>query len=98
MSEERWDNDRANRLLDGALAVLEAAGGWETPGDADYGDLATMLRFTELYFSEGVRQRFWLHVDLMNQGIETGNPWRPAPQGLGALARCVVRQGEGQES
>jgi hypothetical protein len=73
MSEERWDDDRANRLLDSALAVLEAAGGWETPGDADHGDPADMLRFAELYFSEGVRQRIWPHVDLMNQGIATGN-------------------------
>jgi hypothetical protein len=73
MNEERWDDDRANRLLDAALTVLEAAGGWETPSDADHGDPASMLRFAELYFSEGVRQKIWPHVDLMNQGIEAGN-------------------------
>ena len=72
MSEERWDVDRANRLLDGALAVLEAAGGWERPDDARDDDLAKMLRFVELYFSEGVRRTLWPHVDLMNRGIETG--------------------------
>jgi hypothetical protein len=74
LSEERWDDDRANRLLDGALAVLEAAGGWERPDDdRDDNDPAKMLRFVELYFSEGVRRTLWPHVDLMNQGIETGS-------------------------
>jgi hypothetical protein len=38
MCEEQWDDGRANRLLDGALAVLEAAGDWQTPSDADHGD------------------------------------------------------------
>jgi hypothetical protein len=73
MSEERWDDDRANRLLDGALAVLEAAGGWEATRNSDHGDPASMLRFAELYFSEAVRQRIWPHVDLMNRGIAAGN-------------------------
>jgi len=31
ISGQRWDEDRADRLLDAALVVLEAAGGWETP-------------------------------------------------------------------
>ena len=73
MGEERWDDERANRLLDGALAVLEAAGGWEGPDDEKHNDPAKMLRFVELYFSEGVRQRLWPHVDLMNRGIGAGN-------------------------
>lgn len=72
MSEERWDDDQANRLLDAALVVLDAAGGWEAPEDDDHGDPANLLRFAELYFSEDVRQRIWPHVDLMNRGIETG--------------------------
>ena len=55
MGQERWDDERANRLLDGALAVLEAAGGWERPDDDRDDDPARMLRFVELYFSEGVR-------------------------------------------
>ncbi len=73
MSEERWDDDRANRLLDGALVVLEAAGGWERPDNDRDDDPAKMLRFVELYFSEGVRRTLWPHVDLMNQGIGTGS-------------------------
>ena len=74
MGEERWDDERADRLLDGALAVLEAAGGWEGPEEDDqHNDPAKMLRFVELYFSEGVRQRLWPHVDLMNRGIGAGN-------------------------
>ena len=73
MSEERWDDDRANRLLDGALAVLEAAGGWERPDDARDDDPAKMLRFVELYFSESTRRRLGPHVHLMNQGIGAGN-------------------------
>ena len=72
MNGERWDDDKANRLLDGALAVLEAAGGWEGPDDERH-DPAKMLRFVELYFSEGVRRTLWPHVDLMNQGIGTGS-------------------------
>ena len=35
LGEERWDDERADRLLDGALAVLEAAGGWEGPEEDD---------------------------------------------------------------
>jgi hypothetical protein len=73
MSEERWDDDRANRLLDAALVVLDAAGGWEAPEDSDQDDPASLLRFAELYFSEGVRQKIWPHVDLMNRGIGTAN-------------------------
>jgi hypothetical protein len=37
MDEQRWDDERANHLLDAARVVLEAAGGWQTPED-DYGD------------------------------------------------------------
>jgi hypothetical protein len=73
MSEERWDDDRANRLLDAALVVLDAAGGWEARGDTDHDDPASLLRFAELYFSEGMRQKIWPHVDLMNHGIGTAN-------------------------
>ena len=73
MSDRPWDDDRANRLLDAALVILDAAGGWETP-DEDYDDPARLLRFAELYFSEGVRQKIWPHLDLMNQGITIGNP------------------------
>ena len=73
MGGERWDDERANRLLDGALAVLEAAGGWEGPGDDRHDDPARMLRFVELYFSEGVRRKIWPHLDLMNRGIAAGN-------------------------
>ena len=72
LNGERWDDDKANRLLDGALAVLEAAGGWEGPDDERY-DPAEMLRFVELYFSESTRRRLGPHVDLMNQGIAAGN-------------------------
>lgn len=73
MSDRPWDDDRANRLLDAALVILDAAGGWRTP-DEDYDDPARLLRFAELYFSEGVRQKIWPHLDLMNQGITIGNP------------------------
>jgi hypothetical protein len=72
MSEERWNDYRANRLLDAALEVLDAAGGWEAPGDTD-DDPASLLRFAELYFSKGVRQEIWPHVDLMNRGIGADN-------------------------
>jgi hypothetical protein len=72
LNGERWDDDKANRLLDGALAVLEAAGGWEGPDDERH-DPATMLRFVELYFSESTRRRLGPHVHLMNQGIGAGN-------------------------
>ena len=73
MSEERWADDRANRLLDAALVVLDAAGGWEAPEDGDHDDPASLLRFAELYFSEDVRQKIWPHVDRMNRGIGTTN-------------------------
>jgi hypothetical protein len=74
LSDRPWDDDQANRLLDAALVILDAAGGWETP-DEDYDDdPARLLRFAELYFSEGVRQKIWPHLDLMNQGIAIGNP------------------------
>ncbi len=72
MNGERWDDDKANRLLDGALAVLEAAGGWEGPDDERH-DPAKMLRFVELYFGESTRRRLGPHVDLMNRGIGAGN-------------------------
>src|SRR5215212_6936857 len=73
MQEQRWDDDRANHLLGAARVVLEAAGGWQTPED-DYGDdPASLLRYAELYFSEGVRRRIWPHVDLMNRGIRAGD-------------------------
>jgi hypothetical protein len=67
--EQRWDDERANYLLDAARVVVEAAGGWQTPEDDNADDPASLLRFTELYFSEGVRRRIWPHVDLMNRGI-----------------------------
>lgn len=73
MKEQRWDDDLANHLLDAARVVLEAAGGWETSeGDHD-DDPANLLRFAELYFSEGVRRKIWPYVDLMNRGIEFGD-------------------------
>jgi hypothetical protein len=97
MSEERWDNDRANRLLDGALAVLEAAGDWQSPSDADHGDPASMFRFAELYFSAGVRQRIWPHVDLLNRGIAVGT-LGDLRLGVLGLLRIVFCLGNGQES
>jgi hypothetical protein len=93
MSEERWDDDRANRLLDAALEVLEAAGGWQTPGDcAD--DPTKMLRFAELFFSKGVRQKIWPHIDLMNRGIEAENP-EELRLGVLGLLRVVLCAEEG---
>jgi hypothetical protein len=73
MQEQRWDDERANHLLDAARVVLEAAGGWQTPEDDHADDPASLLRFAELYFSEGVRRGIWPHVDLMNHGITAGN-------------------------
>jgi hypothetical protein len=73
MKERGWGDDRANQLLDAAHVVLEAAGGWEIPeGDGD-DDPARLLRFTELYFSEGVRLKIWPYVDQLNRGIEAGD-------------------------
>ena len=57
MQEQRWDYARANHLLDAARVVLEAAGGWPTPEDDHGDDPASLLRFAELYFSEGVRRK-----------------------------------------
>jgi hypothetical protein len=73
MRERRWDDDRANQLLDAARVVLEAAGSWEIPEGDDDDDPARLLRFTELYFSEGVRLKIWPYVDQMNRGIEAGD-------------------------
>jgi len=74
MDEQRWDDERANHLLDAARVVLEAAGGWQMPEDDHGDDPASLLRFAELYFSEGVRRRIWPHVDQMNRGIRAGDP------------------------
>ncbi len=73
MHEQRWDDERANHLLDAARVVLEAAGGWRTSEDDHADDPASLLRFAELYFSEGVRREIWPHVDLMNRGIGAGD-------------------------
>ena len=73
MHEQRWDDERANHLLDAARVVLEAAGGWQMPEDDQGDDPASLLRFAELYFSEGVRRGIWPHVDLMNRGIRAGD-------------------------
>ena len=73
MQEHRWDDERANHLLDAARVVLDAAGGWQTPEDDHRDDPASLLRFAELYFSEGVRSGIWPHVDLMNRGITAGD-------------------------
>jgi hypothetical protein len=73
MDEQRWDDERANQLLDAARVVLEAAGGWQTPQDDHGDDPASLLRFAELYFSDGVRSGIWPHVDLMNRGIRAGD-------------------------
>jgi hypothetical protein len=63
---------------------------------ADHGDPASMLRFAELYFSEGARQRIWPHVDLMNRGIEAGN-LEDLRLGVLGLLRVVLCSGEDQE-
>ena len=73
MREQRWEDDRANQLLDAARVVLEAAGGWQGLEDDDDDDPARLLRFTELYFSEGMRLKVWPYVDQMNRGIEVGD-------------------------
>jgi hypothetical protein len=74
MHEHRWDDERANQLLDAARVVVEAAGGWQRPEEDHADDPASLLRFAELYFSEGVRRRIWPHVDQMNRGIRAGDP------------------------
>jgi hypothetical protein len=71
--EQRWDDERANHLLDAARVVLEAAGGWQTSEDDHGDDPASLLRFAELYFSDSVRHEIWPHVDLMNRGIRAGD-------------------------
>ena len=73
MDEQRWDDERANHLLDAARVVLEAAGGWQAPEDDHGDDPTSLLRFAELYFSEGVRRQIWPHIDLMNRGIRAGD-------------------------
>ena len=73
MDEHRWDDEQANHLLDAARVVLEAAGGWQAPEEDHGDDPASLLRFAELYFSEGVRRGIWPHVDLMNRGIRAGD-------------------------
>ena len=73
MHEQRWDDERANHLLDAARVILEAAGGWRTSEDDHADDPASLLRFAELYFSEGVRLKIWPYVDQMNRGIEVGD-------------------------
>ena len=48
-----------------------------------------MLRFVELYFSEGARRRLWPHVDLMNRGIGAGN-LEDLRRGVLGLLRVVL--------
>ena len=97
MEEQRWDDDRANELLDAARVVLEAAGGWQTPEGDDHGDdPAGLLRFTELYFSEGVRNRIWPHVDLINRGIGVGD-LEDLRLGVLGLLRAVLCTERGPE-
>jgi hypothetical protein len=83
--EHRWDDERANHLLDAARVVLEATGGWQTPEDDRGDDPASLLRFAELYFSEGVQRRIWPHIDLMNRGIRAGDIEDLRLGGLGLL-------------
>jgi hypothetical protein len=73
MQEQRWDDERANHLLDAARVVLEAAGGWQTSEEDHSDDPASLPRFAELYFSEGARRKIWPHVDQMNRGIRAGD-------------------------
>ena len=94
--EERWDDDRANQLLDAARVVLEAAGGWQTSEDDHGDDPASLLGFAELYFSEGVRRRIWPHVDLMNRGIRAGE-LEELRLGVLGLLRVILCPESGQE-
>jgi hypothetical protein len=57
MQEQRWDDERANQLLEAARVILEAAGGWQAPEDDRGDDPASLLRFAEIYSSEGARRR-----------------------------------------
>ena len=47
---------------------------WQEPPRSYENELPTsLLRFAELYFSEGVRRGIWPHIDLMNRGIRAGD-------------------------
>lgn len=96
MTEERWDDERANRLLDAALVIFDAVGGWEAPEEGDH-DPTRLLRFAELYFSEGVRQKIWPHIDLMNRGIATGT-LEDLRLGVLGLLRVVLCAEEGTQA
>ena len=80
MQEPRWDDERVNHLLDAARAVLEAAGGWQTSKDDHDDDPASLLRFAELYFSEGVQHK---------SGIRAGD-LEDLRQGVLGLLRIVL--------
>jgi hypothetical protein len=47
MHEHRWDDERANHLLDAARVVVEAAGHWQTPQEDHADDPASLLQFAE---------------------------------------------------
>ena len=96
MHEHRWDDERANHLLDAARVVLEAAGGWQMPEDDHADDPASLLQFAELYFSEGVRRGIWPHVDLMNRGIRAGD-LEDLRLGVLGLLRIILCTESGQE-
>ena len=96
MEEQRWDDERANNLLDAARVVLEAAGGWQRPEDDHGDDPASLLRFAELYFSEGVRRGIWPHVDLMNRSIRAGD-LEDLRLGVLGLLRIVLCSESGSE-
>jgi hypothetical protein len=96
MQEQRWDDERANHLLDAARVVLEAAGGWQRPEEDHADDPASLMRFAELYFSEGVRRGIWLYVDLMNRGIRAGD-LEELRQGVLGLLRIVLCTESGPE-
>jgi hypothetical protein len=96
MQEQRWDDERANQLLDAARVILEAAGGWQAPEDDDADDPASLLRFAELYFSEDVRRGIWPHVDLMSRGIRAGD-LEDLRLGVLGLLRVILCTESGQE-